>query len=180
MALGLARRYGIVATGGSDRSDVHTMTWSGFHASHRLVAGLSLGTSGFAAKVVEHLEPVLAPRGFPPQGHGEDDSSVLFHCDGPDVGAALQRYPSWRQPLAASYGSQPIPCLDLWVQQDGDTRSWSLEIFTGDVAAAAGPDAMRRLEQLQDGSVEDWVAQLADVLEIYFTQLETERGHPPA
>lgn len=139
-----------------------------------------MGTSGFAAKVVEHLDPVLAPRGFPAQGYGEHDSSVLFHCDGPNVEGALERYPSWRQPLADSYGGQPMPCLDLWVQQDGRTRSWSLEIFNRDVATAAGPEAMRRLEDLKNGSVDDWAAQLADVFEIYFTQLETDRGHSRA
>lgn len=135
---------------------------------------------GFAATVVEHLDPVLAPRGFPSQAPGANDDAVLFHCDGPDVDDVLDRYPAWREPLRESYGSQPIHCLDLWVQRDDRARSWSFESFDGDVAAAAGPEAMQRLDELQDAALHEWAAQLAYVLDVYFSGLEAGRAQPNA
>lgn len=129
---------------------------------------------GFAVEVIEYLEPVLAPRGFPSQGPGANDDSVLFHCDGPEVDAVLDRHPAWREPLRESYGGGAIPCLDLWVQQDDRTRSWSFEVFDDDVAAAAGPEAMQRLQALQEAPVDEWAAQLAHILDAYFSALETD------
>lgn len=134
----------------------------------------------FAATVVRHLEPVLGPRGFPSQRHEGHANSVLFHCDGPNVEHALDRHPRWRDPLRESYGNLAIPCLDLWVTHEDGTRSWSFEVFDRDVAAAAGPEAMRRLEDLQAAPVDEWAAQLATVLDAYFTEVEGDPARRPA
>lgn len=78
----------------------------------------------------------------------------------------------WRRPLYESYGDPRIPCLDLRVKQDERRRSWSFEIFERDVAAEAGPSAMRGLDQLQQAPLDDWLAQLAKILDSYFSSLE--------
>lgn len=133
---------------------------------------------GFAATVVRHLEPVLGPRGFPSQDPTRNDGSVLFHCDGPEVERVLDRHPAWRTSLRESYGEQPIPCLDLWVQQDDGVRAWSFEIFGSEVAAVAGARALQRLEDLQEASLDAWAAQLASILDAYFVNLEGDGVQP--
>lgn len=131
---------------------------------------------------------MLAPRGFPYDGRhngltgsrveaSRNAGAVLFHCDGEDeLADVMGRYPGWSQRLRASYGPQPVPCLDLWVCQDGDHgRRWDLEIFEGDVAHAAGRSAMERLEQLESAHHSRWIEQLATILDTFFTALETGR-----
>lgn len=40
----------------------------------------------FTATVIAHLDPVLAPRGFPADHRQQPDPlAVLFHCDGPEL-----------------------------------------------------------------------------------------------
>ena len=134
-----------------------------------------MGDQPFTDVVLGHLQPVLAPRGLPGQAQGDD--AVLFHCDGPDVDDVLDRHPAWREPLRESYGEHAIPCLDLWVQQDGSARSWSFEVFDRDVAEAAGPEEMHRLAAMQQASLDEWAAQLASVLDTYFAQL-ADRAEP--
>lgn len=132
-----------------------------------------MGDEGsFAHSAVRRLDPVLALRGFPARPPGEQDDSVLFHCDGPPVDEVMDRYPGWRDQLTSSYQSQTIPCLDLWVQRTEGPMSWSFEVFERDVAAVAGPQAMGRLQELATGAAEPWLDQLADVLDAYFTSLE--------
>jgi hypothetical protein len=137
----------------------------------------------FASTVSAVLDPILAPRGFPYAAHHNgvtgpgqpaayNPDNVLFHCDGDLVEETLRRYPTWVDPLRASYGPEEIICLDLWVQQEGGVRTWSFELLEDDVAAAAGEDAMRRLEELADAPLEEWVGQLARVLDAYFRTLE--------
>jgi hypothetical protein len=146
----------------------------------------------FVAVVSARLDPVLAPRGFPYAADGNGVSgpgeaaaynrgSVLFHCDGPGaVDEVMARYPGWSDRLRASYGPQEILCLDLWVQQEHGSRSWSFEVFEDDVAEAAGTDARERLARSSTGPLEEWVDQLAVMLDRYFTDLEAGRTRPDA
>jgi hypothetical protein len=141
----------------------------------------------FVAVVSARLEPVLAPRGFPYAARengvsapGEaaayNPDSVLFHCDGPEaVEAVMARYPGWATRLRAAYVGEEIICLDLWVQQDRGIRSWSFEVFEDDVAETAGAGARQRLDRSRAGPLEDWVDQLAVMLDRYFTELEAGR-----
>jgi hypothetical protein len=136
----------------------------------------------FASTVSAVLDPILAPRGFPYAAHHNgvtgpgqpaayNPDNVLFHCDGDLVEGTLRRYPSWDAPLRASYGPHEVSCLDLWVQVEGGVRTWTFEIFEDDVAAAAGEEAMRRLDELAEAPLEEWVGQLARILDAYFTGL---------
>lgn len=128
----------------------------------------------FAAEAVKWLQPVLAPRGFPHDPRAATDESVLFHCDGADLDEVIDRYPGWRDRLRESYSSEQFPCLDVWVQRAEGRPSWSFESFERDVAAVAGSQAMRRLEDLETGPLEAWLEQLAHVLDTYFSALEAE------
>ena len=138
----------------------------------------------FVPTVSRRLHPVLASRGFPYAAEhngvveaGEpairNAASVLFHCDGSAVEDVLVRFPVWRDPLHESYGSADVPCLDLWVRLEHGHPVWNFEIFEPDVAAAAGEEAMRRLRVLSGGPLDEWVDQLAAVLDAYFHSLET-------
>lgn len=141
----------------------------------------------FAATVSRRLHPMLASRGFPyaaehngASAPGEpatrNATSVLFHCDGPSVEDVLVRFPVWRDPLYRSYGSADVSCLDLWVQLEDGHPVWSFEVFEPDVAIVAGEHAMRRLRELSGGPLEEWVDQLAVVLDAYFQSLEASGG----
>ena len=141
----------------------------------------------FAATVSRRLHPMLASRGFPyaAEHNGVSEpgepatrnaTSVLFHCEGPAVEDVLARFPVWRDPLYRSYGSAEVPCLDLWVQLEDGHPVWGFEIFEPDVATAAGEQAMRRLRELGAGPLDDWVDQLAAVLDAYFHSLEASSG----
>ena len=140
--------------------------------------------SSFAEVVSAKLDPILAPRGFPYAAKhngvaapGEpavrNSDSVLFHCDGREaVADVLARYPTWSTRLRASYGTQEIICLDLWVQQERGKRSWSFESFESDVVSVAGADAQQRLASLNAGPLDQWVDELAVMLDMYFSDLE--------
>lgn len=146
----------------------------------------------FVAVVSARLDPVLAPRGFPYDAHfngvsvpGEpaasNPDSVLFHCDGPGaVEALMARYPGWATRLRVAYGGEEIVCLDLWVQQERGTRSWNFEGFEDGVTDAAGADARQRLDRARVGPLQEWVDQLAVMLDRYFTDLEAGRARPDA
>ena len=83
------------------------------------------------------------------------------------------RYPSWSTRLRSSYGPQEILCLDLWVKQERGERSWDFEIFEDDVISVAGADAEQRLASLEAGPLDQWVDELAVMLDTYFSALET-------
>lgn len=130
----------------------------------------------FAEKVTAALQPILAARGFPCQHDSVNRDAVLFHCDGENVDDVLARYPDWLPRLRESYGGHRLPCLDLWVRQDGQRWTWSFEIFEGDVAAEVGADAMQRLDELQTAPLEEWLAQLAEILDRYFSSLDASNN----
>lgn len=144
--------------------------------------------SVFVVEVVARLDPVLAPRGFPHQADAdelspldepsESDDAVLFHCDGPDaVAEVIRRYPGWGPALRASYGPEPILCLDLWVGLHRErTPWWTFEVFTDDVARAAGEAAMHRLDATASTDPMAWIGHLADVLDAYFATLDRAEG----
>jgi hypothetical protein len=138
----------------------------------------------FSAVVSARLDPILAPRGFPyaarengvsapgePAAYNPD--YALFHCDGVEaVDGVMTRYRGWSTRLRESYGPQEILCLDLWVKQERGRRYLSFEGFEDDVIRVAGREAEQRLASLATGPLDEWVDQLAFMLDRYFTGLE--------
>lgn len=140
----------------------------------------------FCAVASARLDPILAPRGFPyAASHNgvsapgepavQNRGGVLFHCDGVEAVTELTaRYPGWSARLRESYGPQEPFCLDLWVQQERGVRSWTFEIFEGDVVRIAGTEAQQRLANQSSGLLTEWVDQLGSMLDQYFTALEAQ------
>ncbi|WP_370324118.1 hypothetical protein [Euzebya sp.] len=138
--------------------------------------GDARGRPGFARAVIDRLEPVFAPQGFPVQRSNADDRSVLFHCDGPLVGVVRRRCPTWFGDVAARSGDDPGLCLDLWVQVGDDGWYADLEgVQDGELAAAVGVGAVARLQALRTGGLHPWLDQVAVV---YGGFLDAQVEHP--